>query len=279
MKKSYSVCYMILTHGRAYNQITLRTLKQLGITKHVYLIVDDEDEQKETYIEEYGKQVIIFDKEKEEQQTDTLDNTGTRSVVLFARNVAIRTAKEKGYEYVVILDDDITEFSYRYVKGNKFTQKKVKQKQIFSVMLEYMQKANLDIISFGNNLDYIGGQNGLYKQGIVRKANNIFIMKTNTDITFKSRFDEDTVTCYSYNKQGKLIFDVPLIMVKAKDTGKAKSIGGMKEAYDSMSEYLKVFYSMICMPDTARIKVDKKGNIKLLRKNSYPMIISEVYKK
>lgn len=277
MKHKY--CVMICTHERAYNQMTIRTLKQMGITKDIFLIVDNEDGQKETYIEEYRNQVIIFDKEKEEQKTDTLDNVGTRSVVLFARNVAIREARKLGYEYVIVCDDDILSFSIRYVKKDKLKQKVIKKQKLFSIMFEYMSKANIDIVSFGNDLDYIGGQDGLYKDGIVRKANNIFFIKTNTDILFKSRFNEDTNTCYGLNKKGRLIFDIPLVQAKTKAVGKGTQNGGMKEAYKSMSDYLKSFYSIICMPDTSKIVVDKKGNIRLKKKNVYPMIISERYKK
>lgn len=275
----HKCCFMICTHGRAYNQITLRTLYRLGITEHIYLIVDDEDEQRNEYEKEYEEQVIVFDKEDEERKTDTLDNNGTRSVVLFARNVALRKARDLGYKKVVVCDDDILEFSFRYVSKNKLKHKILNDSKIFNIVFEYMDEANIDIVSFGNDLDYIGGLNGLYNQGIVRKANNIFLINTEKDIKFCSRFNEDTNTCYMLNKKGRLVFDIPLIQAKTKAVGKGTQNGGMKEAYKVMSDYLKAFYSVVCMPDTSMIFVDKKGNINLKKKNAYPMIISEVYKK
>lgn len=43
--KHEDFCVFILTHGRANNVETCKTLKRCGYTGKVYLLVDDEDDQ------------------------------------------------------------------------------------------------------------------------------------------------------------------------------------------------------------------------------------------
>ena len=44
----------ILTHGRAKNVITAKTLHELGYTGKYYIVIDDEDDQEEEYRKIYG---------------------------------------------------------------------------------------------------------------------------------------------------------------------------------------------------------------------------------
>ena len=48
-------CVLILTHGRANNVVTHRTLRKLGYTGPIYLVIDNTDKQKDEYINTYGK--------------------------------------------------------------------------------------------------------------------------------------------------------------------------------------------------------------------------------
>ena len=45
MRDSFAV--FILTHGRADNVVTMKTLKKGGYTGRWYMIIDNEDEQKD----------------------------------------------------------------------------------------------------------------------------------------------------------------------------------------------------------------------------------------
>jgi hypothetical protein len=54
----------ILSHGRAGNVVTLDTLQRCGYSGKIFIVVDDEDEQEERYIVEYGAEnVIVFCKQ------------------------------------------------------------------------------------------------------------------------------------------------------------------------------------------------------------------------
>ena len=55
-------CTFILTHGRAGNVITYKTLKDEGYTGPLFLAVDNEDSQIAEYQKNFGKEnVLIFD--------------------------------------------------------------------------------------------------------------------------------------------------------------------------------------------------------------------------
>lgn len=276
--KNNKIGYFILSHKRAGNQLTLKTLKKNGIQEDVYIVVDSNDEMLEDYKRIYDN-VIVFDKEEYETKTDTIDIEGNMDVVLYARNFAIDYAKQKRYEYIVVLDDDLKDFHYRYVaQDGKLKKKKVKHlKEIIKLIVKYEEKCNISIVSFGNDYDYIGGANGGIKEGIRRKANGIFIINLKHNISFISRFNEDVVTCWDLNKKGYLVFSFLDIQMKAVKT--RRNIGGMEDCYKSMSDYNKAFYGVISSPENIYITVDKKGELIMRKRNNFPKIVSERYKK
>lgn len=109
MRDDFAV--FILTHGRADNVITLRSLKEANYTGKYYLVVDNQDSDVDKYISKYGKdKVIVFDKKDVASRTDTGDNFGEMSAVIFARNACFEIAKELELKYFLELDDDYTCF-------------------------------------------------------------------------------------------------------------------------------------------------------------------------
>lgn len=53
----------ILSHGRAGNVKTYQTLINQGYTGKIYIIIDDEDEMCQAYIDKYGMEIIkVFSK-------------------------------------------------------------------------------------------------------------------------------------------------------------------------------------------------------------------------
>ena len=63
MKRNFAV--FILTHGRADKVITYHTLRRSGYSGKIYLILDDEDTQKDRYKEIYSEnEIIVFSKEE-----------------------------------------------------------------------------------------------------------------------------------------------------------------------------------------------------------------------
>ena len=84
----------ILTHGRADNVKTYKTLKRFGYTGKTYLICSDDDKQIETYKENYKEQVIVFSKNKYKNTFDIGDNFEDQRVVVYASNDCLDLANK-----------------------------------------------------------------------------------------------------------------------------------------------------------------------------------------
>lgn len=104
----------ILTYGRANNVKTYKTLKRFGYTGKIYLICSDDDKQVKDYKEKYKDQVIVFSKKDYKDKFDIGDNFDDERVVVYARNSCYNIAKKLGITYFLVLDDDYTDFSYRF---------------------------------------------------------------------------------------------------------------------------------------------------------------------
>lgn len=76
--KHNSFVVFILSHGRASNVKTLRTLKRAGYT---------------------GKVIIVIDNEDVARRYDAMDNFDERRTIFYARNACFEIAEKLGYEY------------------------------------------------------------------------------------------------------------------------------------------------------------------------------------
>lgn len=68
----------------------------------------------------YGKDnVYVFNKEEAMEQCDTMDNFEKHNIVLYARNKCWEIAKELGYKYFLVLDDDYTQIAFKIISEHK----------------------------------------------------------------------------------------------------------------------------------------------------------------
>ena len=111
----------ILSHGRADNVITYDTLRRCGYTGRVVIVIDDEDDQAEQYIERFGKDNVQIFSKAEIAQTFDEGAKGDRRTIVYARNACFDIAIRLGYTYFIELDDDYTNFSYRFKDDFSFT--------------------------------------------------------------------------------------------------------------------------------------------------------------
>lgn len=143
-------CVLILTHGRANNVITHRTLRKLGYTGPIYLVIDNTDKQKDEYISTYGKNVVIFDKEKAIDGTDTGDNFRRKNAVVYARNECNRIAQSLGFKYYLVLDDDYSSFEFRF-DGENYCYKQLKYlDDAFSAVFRFLKNTKTTCIALAH---------------------------------------------------------------------------------------------------------------------------------
>lgn len=250
----HNFAVFIMTHGRADNVITFRTMRRQGFTGKIYIVIDTDDDQREKYIANFGAEnVLIFDKKVEEQKMDTGDAGGSMKCVVFARNVCYRLAEELGLEYFIEADDDYTEFSFRIENEGKLKGISINDlDSVFEATFDFLDDSGALAVAPAQGGDFVGGATGnTWKERVRRKCMNLFFCRTDNPIHFIGRINEDVTTYTYYTQQGKLFFTLADWQLNQKRT-QAQS-GGMTDTYLDGGTYLKSFYSVMWSPSCVKI--------------------------
>lgn len=284
--KHKSFVVFILSHGRAGNIKTLKTLKKAGYTGKTIIVIDNEDELEEDYKRIYGeKNIVVFDKLGISERYDTMDNFDERRTIFYARNACFEIAEKLGYKYFLELDDDYTQLAYKVVRDGKFKSVDVKDANtLFDDMLDFLDVSGACTVAFAQGGDFIGGKdNKRFREKILRKAMNSFFCRTDRKFEFIGRVNEDVNTYCLMGTQGRLLLTYTDVVIGQVQTQKQK--GGMSEQYLDSGTYLKSFYTVMCCPSCVTIGMmggSKKGmrlHHMIHWNNCTPKILSEKYKK
>lgn len=278
-------CVFILTHGRANNVKTLNTLRRCGYTGKVYLIVDNEDSQIEEYKRIQDAETIVFDKAEEMRKTDTIDNFQKHGAVVYARNKCHEIAQKLGVKYFLELDDDYTDFEFRYENPQRFgllTKSCRKLDKIFSAFIKFLDATGALTVAMAQGGDLIGGaQGGNWKKQLTRKAMNAFFCRADRPFKFLGSINEDVNAYTTLSQQGNLFFTV--IRFVLIQTRTQSNEGGLTDIYLDLGTYVKSFYSVICAPSCVKIitmgHYHRRVHHKVVTENCYPKIINQRYKK
>lgn len=279
----------ILTHGRAGNVQTYKTLRDSGYTGRIFLMVDDEDSQIAEYKKRFGNQVVVFSKQAAVEMTDSGDNFGKRNSVVYARNYNFEMARQLGVKYFLQLDDDYRQFRYTFNNKREYITKNINignLDAVISAMLEFYIASGALTVAMSQGGDFIGGPGSnvskLHAQGkFSRKAMNAFFMSIDRPFKFMGRINEDVNAYIEIGHRGGMFITVPRIRLEQTQT-QANS-GGLTDIYLDLGTYVKSFYSVMYAPSC--VKITEMG-VKSRRlhhtikwKHTVPMIISEDVKK
>lgn len=281
MKRKSAV--FILTHGRADNVVTYKTLERCGYSGDVYIVIDDLDSQRDQYIEKFGDKVVIFDKKAIEAEIDTMDNFGQLNVVLFARCACHKIAKSLGITHFLQLDDDYTTFMFRDVVDGRLAGYETRNiDDVFEVFYDFLDESNAITVTMAQGGDFIGGANsGTFQKGISRKAMNSFFCRTDREFSFGGRINEDVNTYTQLGSRGKLLFMITKIMLTQATT--QQNEGGMTDTYIDVGTYVKSFYSVIGMPSAVTVQPMGDKHVRLHHRVDWgacvPKILSEASRK
>jgi len=275
----------ILTHGRADNVITYKTLQRAGYTGRVYIVIDNEDNQADRYRQNFRDKVIMFDKAAEAEKTDCGDNFEKRNTVLFARNAIFDIAEGLGIEYFIVLDDDYSTFQYRYGDGLHYvTGCEIKNLDVvFALMFDYFISINSKSIAMAQGGDFIGGHAGKYGNSLNRrrKVMNTFFCSTKRKFDFISRMNDDVTTYITLGNVGNLFLTISNVAILQSET--QKNAGGLTEMYLDFGTYAKSFYTIMYAPAAAFIEMmgtaHKRLHHQIKWDNAVPAIISQEWQK
>ncbi len=273
----------ILSHGRADNVVSVKTLLKCGYTGDYYIVCDNEDDQIDEYKKRYGDKVLIFDKLKKSKEFDTMDNFDDRRTVVYARNASLDFARELGLDYYLQFDDDYTQIALKYVEDNKLKSKLINNAdELFDYVLDFLDSSKALTVALAQGGDFIGGaDNGNLEKGLGRKAMNSFFTRTDSNLEFIGRVNEDVNTYTMLGQKGELLFTIYKAVIEQGTTQANK--GGMTEQYLDAGTYLKSFYSIIGSPSCVKIAIMNSNHPRIHHKvfwnNCCPKILSEEWKK
>lgn len=284
-KNNYAI--FILTYGRPDNVVTIPTLKKAGFDGAVYFICDDSDKTIDKYIENYGEdRVIVFNKAELKGSFDIMDCLDDDRCVVFARNKAFEIARNKGLDYFIVLDDDYTQFNYRFDDEYRYIKatRPIKNiNKIFEAMIEYLSNTPVKCISFAQGGDFIGGSKGGMAQAVQskRKAMNLFVFDVNKPLEFSGRINEDVNMYIRHGLIGDIVLTTTQVGLEQMTTQTNK--GGLTDIYLDKGTYVKSFYSVMASPSSVKINLMGNKNKRLHHiiswKHTVPKIIKEDFKK
>jgi hypothetical protein len=283
-----SFCVFIISHGRADNVITKRTLGRSGYTGPLFIVIDNEDAQAEKYKANFGaKNIMIFDKLKYAQMVDSCDNFQNRKTTTHARNACFDFAKDLGFEYFLVLDDDYTDFRYSFDRKGEFVRKRagIGMDAVMRAFVGFMDAddriATICMIQGGDMMG--GGECTNFKNKIFpfskRKAMNSFFCKASRRFWFFSRLNEDVNTYLKIGSCGMLFMTIPDFNLNQKQT--QGNAGGMSDAYIDSGTYIKTFYTVMICPSFAKVTITpsmQRLHHKISWNNAVPKILDECHK-
>ena len=274
---------LILTHGRPDKVCTYDALRKRGYTGDIIVVVDNENATVEQYKRKFPD-VYVFDKKAEAALTDEGDNFQDRRAIIYARNVAFRIARERGYRYFIELDDDYFEFSYTYAAGGEPKQRSIRSlDKVFDALIEFKKRTGALSVAMAQRGDFVGGRENNIVRGetLKRKAMNTFICDTEQPFRFFGKINEDVNTYVVLGSRGALFLQIPHVAINQENT--QQSSGGMTDLYLDSGTYVKSFYTVMYAPSCTCIRMIGTKHRRLHHcirwNNAVPRIVPERFKK
>lgn len=283
--KDYIV--FILTHGRADNVVTYRTLRRQGYTGRVGFVIDNEDKQAKRYKDNFGAEnVFVFDKGAIAETFDEVHKADRRTVV-YARNACFEIAKEIGVKYFIELDDDYEFFCFDF-DGEWRWLTRVENlpnlDAVFSILWDFFLDTPCKSFAMAQGGDFIGGAAGSHggEVTLLRKCMNSFFCSTDRPFQFTGRINEDVNTYTMEAHRGSLFLTTNQVSLNQKQT--QSNDGGMTDVYLDSGTYIKSFFSVIVCPSAVKVSLMGGGGQKRLHhfvswNNCAPKILRERYRK
>lgn len=279
-EEDVSFAIFILTNGRSGKQMTYDYLREHGYDGLIYLVVDDLDSQKDEYVQKYGDEVIIFDKQDWAEKTDRVHNMVELRTVTYARNFTIELAKRSGIQYYAMLDDDFSSFSIRYEDDGSLKGKAVEDmNSVFRAYVQYMYDCDITISGFGGAGSYIGGLHSQYSDGITGNVAGAFIMNGELlEHDFRGYVNEDVIFALDTLSVGHKVFRILDVMYSTPQRGTNE--GGHAGMYESQETYIQDSIVNITHPTkVAMLSKDGEFKSRLSWSSATPKILAERWRK
>lgn len=277
MRDDFAV--MILSHGRAKEQKTRRTLLKCGYTGKIYIVIDDMDDQQEEYRKLYGAEIIVFNKQQQLGLFDTMCNADEWRSVVYARNACYEIAEGLGLKYFLMCDDDISDLKFRLVRDGKLGAYPVRQSdRLFESIIALYENTDVSIFGFSQCGAYIGGANSKkYRDGCQRTCSQMMMIRTQDKTPFNGIFNEDLHVAIESGLRGKIVLSTMLVSIAS--PVRESNSGGLHDLYKANGSYTHCSYTVMAYPGIAKVSVVQESKLRLKHSAIAPEILSGRWKK
>lgn len=275
----------ITSHNSPNECKTLDVLKSLNFNTSYYIVIDDEDTQISRYREIYGNNLLIFNKLKYIEYTDTILTPKSHCSAVYAKNFIEDFCKENNVEAFIILDDDLKSLRFRYLEDEHLKSKKVIDvNKVFSCYVDYMIDCNIDGLCFGIHSMYMGKE---LLPNSKRFMSNIYFRNGKRKMEWTSTIYDDFNSCICLSNHSYIFLMLPFVQMEFEPqyfqlqnmrSNKFRE-GGLVELYDNYDSFNRAFISVIINPSGSLTYKNKLVYMMYTVSNkTFPKIISSKYK-
>ena len=275
----------ICTHGRPDAQLTLNTLRKCGYSGKIYLVIDDTDITISQYVDNYDTDdIIIFDKNHYINSCkDTGDNAGHYKCILYAKNAVEDIAHDLGLDAFMLIDDDITNFRYRYVQDNKLRSLPVLNlDDVIVAYTNYITLNDIKCLGFCGASHYFVGTSVYDSDRLIdnRYPYQVYIRNTKYKIDWISWYGEDDITMLLDECVGGFWLNLPFVQYDCVMVGDTNKSGGMVDEYKNNSSYkLNMIKKQFCISQLKLRPYKDRFITTTIKDTSCVKLISDSYKK
>lgn len=280
-----TVCVYVISNRRPDEVDTIDdALRHSFYSGPWYIVLDDEDPTREQYEAKYGtERIVVFPKQETIDSFDIGDNFGMSGSCV-PRAALWNIAREHGYRYFLVLDDDYRYFDWRFdadgvpVYGRQEMLKNFDD--LLAAMLRWYRTLPPEVVTI--SILQLGELIGGFKNSVVdaikvkRKAMNFFLCDVERPFTFPGRLNEDVNAYTEVQRRGKVMMTINNVALWPRPTARTK--GGLTEDYIEQGTYTKSFYSVMRCPSGVKVSmlVDRNVNPRIHHKVNYKRVAPEI---
>lgn len=276
--KDYVILILSYTRPEFLKTHTWGLLDTVNSHARRVVVLSDDDKTVPEYRKIYGDDsIFIFNKEEAEKRydMDLVDcywgKSLSRKATVWARNEQFRIARELGYRWFIVLDDDYVDVVMRRamisrktndvffprIRAALFAREDKPELSVFDeCCLKYFNLLEsapwMYITAFSQIGDFIGGVSSVMARYSYRwKAMNVFFGDTRKEYRYYGRFNDD-VNAYILNgKRGQL--SLTLDMPSIDQTPTQQASGGITDMYKMFGTYVKSIPSAVICPSSVAV--------------------------
>jgi hypothetical protein len=262
-------------------------LNQLNFNTDYFIVIDDEDNCIDEYRKVYDDKLLIFNKSKYIDSTETIIYPKNDCSAVYVKNFIEDFCFKKQMDAFIIIDDDMRSLRYRYeLDGSVKSQKLTDINKIFQQYVDYMIECDIDGLCFGMHTMYL-------KKPLVpnerRFMSNIYIRNCRKrKMNWVSQIFDDFNSCISLANSGYIFLMLPFIQMEFEpqyfQIQNKKSdqfrCGGLVSLYDSYDSFKRAFVSTIIHPSGCKPYLNNQVYMMSTKNNNtFPKILSSEFKK